>query len=209
MIKYSILLFLFFLPILVLAGPDEELISSAQNGDLVGVKAALRNGAKLDAEDELGRTALMLAGRLGNLDIFEILLKAGAQGPITRQMVKTWREARDPTLDFHQRYQARFQMEITARDYPQRARSANLTSVNACFTVLVGVDGKILDVRIRKIESRRNLHKPYARDFARAARHIVMKKTRLVSKPYKTSGVYNVPFVWNSRIEFSQGKTAK
>ncbi len=59
--------------------PDSELIAAAQTGSLHDVRAALRNGANVDAKGlAKGETALMNAGVKGYSDIVKFLLDNGA-----------------------------------------------------------------------------------------------------------------------------------
>ena len=55
---------------------NEQLLNSANGGDIWGVKDALKNGADVNAKVEhLGQTALMAAALGGHADIVEVLMK--------------------------------------------------------------------------------------------------------------------------------------
>lgn len=59
---------------------DNKLINCAGNGDLEGVKEALKNGANVDStEPQIGATALIAASICGNNDIIKLLLEKGAE----------------------------------------------------------------------------------------------------------------------------------
>ncbi|MBW6486013.1 MAG: ankyrin repeat domain-containing protein [Syntrophobacterales bacterium] len=55
-----------------------RLIKAAEKGHLTEVKSLLDAGANVNAVDEDGRTALMLAALFDHLDVVQVLLKAGA-----------------------------------------------------------------------------------------------------------------------------------
>lgn len=58
---------------------NEDLIRSADKGDLQGIKRALQNGADVDFRDDEGETALIEATEAGNLAAVKHLVKAGAK----------------------------------------------------------------------------------------------------------------------------------
>merc|ERR1712115_314442 len=57
---------------------ESLLRQSASRGELEGVKALLDSGARLDAEDEEGHTALYLACNENKVDVVKLLLARGA-----------------------------------------------------------------------------------------------------------------------------------
>jgi ankyrin repeat protein len=57
---------------------DDELLAAAEASSLEAVKAALEQGADVDARDATGRTALMTASMNGAIPIMQVLLQAGA-----------------------------------------------------------------------------------------------------------------------------------
>lgn len=57
---------------------SEELFASVKSGDIANAKARLANGTDCDARDSDGKTALMLAANLGDANMLEMLLQAGA-----------------------------------------------------------------------------------------------------------------------------------
>ncbi len=65
---------LFSLP----AGPDEDLVQAAQDGDLNRVKQALVGGGHLEARGQDGATPLHMAAWKGHVPVVEFLLKSGA-----------------------------------------------------------------------------------------------------------------------------------
>lgn len=67
---------------------ETRLHHAARMGDAVALKAALEAGARVDASDAGGHTALLLAAREGQLELVQLLLRAGARpdgrdGPMT------------------------------------------------------------------------------------------------------------------------------
>ena len=58
--------------------PDQELLSSALEGYLLGVQAALAKGANIKAGDTIGRTALHLAAASGESHVIHWLIVHGA-----------------------------------------------------------------------------------------------------------------------------------
>lgn len=57
---------------------SEELISAVKSGDVAKAKALVKSGADCNARDADSKTALMLAAHLGNADMVDMLLGAGA-----------------------------------------------------------------------------------------------------------------------------------
>lgn len=57
---------------------NKELFLAARNGDLNGVKAAMKNGADLEAKESYGDTALNLAAENGHFEIVKYLIETGA-----------------------------------------------------------------------------------------------------------------------------------
>lgn len=57
---------------------NTELLDAVMAGDLTQVARVLKNGADVNAANEEGTTALMLAAGLGKLDLVEHLIKSGA-----------------------------------------------------------------------------------------------------------------------------------
>lgn len=57
---------------------EKTLFLAARNGDLEGVKEALKNGADLEAKESYGDTALNLAAENGHLEIVKYLIETGA-----------------------------------------------------------------------------------------------------------------------------------
>jgi uncharacterized protein len=54
------------------------LLTASHDGDLAGVRRALRSGAHVDAADSEGCTALLFASQEGHLHVVAALLAAGA-----------------------------------------------------------------------------------------------------------------------------------
>jgi ankyrin repeat protein len=61
-----------------LPSPDSKLISIVGSEDVSGVRQALQAGVNADAQDQSGRTPLMIAALKGNREIVTLLLDAGA-----------------------------------------------------------------------------------------------------------------------------------
>ncbi|MFC8721443.1 ankyrin repeat domain-containing protein [Kitasatospora sp. NPDC057198] len=57
---------------------DRSLLTAAHTGDLAAVRAALAEGADLEARDPHGRTALLLAALADRVPVAELLVAAGA-----------------------------------------------------------------------------------------------------------------------------------
>ena len=113
-----------------------------------------------------------------------------------------WDNAADPTMDFSQRYQARLSVNVSTNDYPARASRAGIGKVTALVDIYIGADGKVKDVRIRKLTSAGGAHKPFEKDFRASVRKIILKKTKLMNKPYSVNGQAQ-DFVWQTRITFT------
>jgi len=62
-----------------LAGVNEDLYNAAKYGDLPEVKRLLVEGAKVNASDKDGVTALILASLMGHREIVKELLAKGAE----------------------------------------------------------------------------------------------------------------------------------
>ena len=60
------------------AGPAEGLFSAASGGDAAAVQALLAKGAELNAKNNDGVTALIVASGNGHLDVVQALLAKGA-----------------------------------------------------------------------------------------------------------------------------------
>src|ERR1700730_10299053 len=61
------------------AGPSEDMIAAASRGDRAAVQALLAKGADVNAKDNGGRTALMMATVTGHPDVVQTLLAMGAE----------------------------------------------------------------------------------------------------------------------------------
>lgn len=120
---------------------------------------------------------------------------------IEKEKKYDWNKASDPTIDPTQRYRPLFRIVASEDDYPDRARHSNLPRVVVHFTMLISPAGKIQDIRIRKIQSEGDAHRPYEDDFIKAVRHVILNRTQLLTKPYNTNGSA-VPFTWDSKFEF-------
>ena len=110
-----------------------------------------------------------------------------------------WDNAQDPSFDARG-YRPVIETSISDEDYPQAARRGTMPDVIVNFTLLIGTDGKVKDVRIKRIRSRGNAHKPFQKEFYAAARRLLLR-TRLKSRPYTVNGK-RVPFTWTSTIVF-------
>ena len=55
-----------------------DLIEATSNGDLEMVQLLLENGANIEARDQRGETALMMAIRKDDLEMVQLLLEHGA-----------------------------------------------------------------------------------------------------------------------------------
>lgn len=56
---------------------EQDLFTAIQNGNLAGVKRALRDGASSVAKDEQGNTAFRKAAKLHNKQICDLLINMG------------------------------------------------------------------------------------------------------------------------------------
>lgn len=76
-------------PVLRLAsGLDQQLVRAAGRGEVGALRQLIQDGAQVNAVDEWGNTALLLAAREGDLETARVLLRAGADvdgraGPLT------------------------------------------------------------------------------------------------------------------------------
>lgn len=76
-------------PVVRLAsGLDQQLIDAAGRADVVALRQLVKDGAQVNAVDEWGNTALLLAAREGDVETARALLRAGADvdgrgGPLT------------------------------------------------------------------------------------------------------------------------------
>src|ERR1019366_7505750 len=61
------------------AVPPDDWLAAARKGDANRVEAILKSGAELEAKDQDGRTALMLAAQYGRADTVSLLLAKGAR----------------------------------------------------------------------------------------------------------------------------------
>ena len=67
---------------------DEALLAAARKGDLAGVKAALEQGAKVEAKTRHGVTPLYYAASNGHLDVVKFLVDKGADVSVTDTFYK-------------------------------------------------------------------------------------------------------------------------
>lgn len=113
-----------------------------------------------------------------------------------------WQNAVDPTLDFSQRYTARISVQISPEDYPDRAKRSNLGKVKVSVALYIGADGKIKDIKIRKIESTSGNIEAFKEDFILAVKKIFLYKAKLLNKPYQKDGEYK-DFIWYTTVTFT------
>ncbi|GIX40643.1 MAG: hypothetical protein KatS3mg129_0376 [Leptospiraceae bacterium] len=113
-----------------------------------------------------------------------------------------WQNAVDPTLDFSQRYAARISVQISPEDYPDRAKRSNLGKVKVSVALYIGSDGKIKDIKIRKIESTSGNIEAFKEDFILAVKKIFLYKAKLLNKPYQKDGEYK-DFIWYTTVTFT------
>ena len=67
-------------PVLRLASElDRQLAGAAGRGDVVSLRQLIKEGAQVNAVDEWGNTALLLAAREGDVETARTLLRAGAE----------------------------------------------------------------------------------------------------------------------------------
>ena len=76
--KCVVVFFIILIPLCVHADINEDLIEAAKNGQIDRVQALLDTGADVNAKDDLGKTALMVAAKQGHNDIVMLLLERGA-----------------------------------------------------------------------------------------------------------------------------------
>lgn len=67
---------------------DRELVRAAGRGDVAGLRRLIKAGAQVNAVDELGHSALLVAAREADLEVARVLLREGADvdgrgGPLT------------------------------------------------------------------------------------------------------------------------------
>ena len=60
------------------SGPNEDLLDAAIAGDSAGVEAAIAAGANIDAVDDIGNTALIVAVIFGHIDAVRLFLDRGS-----------------------------------------------------------------------------------------------------------------------------------
>jgi len=113
-----------------------------------------------------------------------------------------WNNAVDPTLDFSQRYTAKIAVNISPDDYPERAKRSSLGQVKVSVAVYIGADGKIKDVKIRKIESTSGNIDLFEADFVQAVKKIFLQKAKLLNQPYQINGE-SKDFIWYTTVTFT------
>lgn len=113
-----------------------------------------------------------------------------------------WNNAKDPTFDFDQRYVAILSINNANEEYPSSATTAKIGVVQVNVRMYIDASGQIRDVKILNIRSRGGAHKPFKNDFIKAAKRVIMYKTKLKNQPYKVSGVAK-DFVWETTIAFT------
>ncbi|MBX7057557.1 MAG: energy transducer TonB [Leptospirales bacterium] len=113
-----------------------------------------------------------------------------------------WNNAVDPALDVNQRYVALLDVNRDANDYPRAARLANLGRVTVAVRLYIDGSGRIRDVKIRRISSDGDAHRPFQADFAASVRNVLLNKTRVKSRPYIVDGQAR-DIVWDTVIAFT------
>lgn len=113
-----------------------------------------------------------------------------------------WNNAVDPAFDFDQRYTAILSIQNANDEYPISATTAKIGRVQVGVRMYIDASGHIRDVQILNIRSRGNTHKPFEKDFKKAAKKVILYRTKLKNNPYKVSGV-SKDFVWETTISFS------
>jgi ankyrin repeat protein len=58
---------------------NQKMLNAAKDGDMEGIKAALTNGADVNARSKAGKTPLGLAIGNGNIEILKLLNSAGGK----------------------------------------------------------------------------------------------------------------------------------
>jgi len=76
----------------IFATPNEDLLSSAANGDIAGVKKALAERADVNAKSNDGSTALMIASEKGHIEIAKLLIanRADVNAKVTSGLLTGW-----------------------------------------------------------------------------------------------------------------------
>lgn len=73
---------LLFLPALVFADKNEDLLAAARQGNLESVQALLKDGAEIESKTAYGQTPLYLAVMQGHTQVAALLLEKGAKTDI-------------------------------------------------------------------------------------------------------------------------------
>ncbi len=113
-----------------------------------------------------------------------------------------WNNAVDPALDLNQRYVALLEVNKDPNDYPSSARRANLGRVTVAVRLYIDATSRIRDVRIRRISSDGDAHRPFEQEFVASVRNLLLKKTRVKSRPYIVDGKAQ-DIVWDTVIAFT------
>ncbi len=121
---------------------------------------------------------------------------------IEKKQAINWENAADPAMDFSQRYVPRLSVDVSSNDYPARATRAGIGKVTAMVDIYIGGDGKVKDVRIRRLSSAGDAHLAFQADFETSVRKIILQKTKLLNTPYTVGGQAR-DFVWQTRITFT------
>lgn len=69
---------------------NEQLVYAAKDGDTLKVSAALTAGAGVNAKDDRGNTALLLASRYGDEQMVRLLLEEGADPRILNDILQLY-----------------------------------------------------------------------------------------------------------------------